>query len=61
MAKQQSSTEPADIRDAQILLITATNRLLDAADEVKQERDRLFRLLRAPAGTPDAAEESSHA
>jgi hypothetical protein len=41
-----------EIRLAQVTLITSTSRLLDAADEVRRHRDRLFSLL--DRTTPDS-------
>ena len=34
-----------DIRLAQVVLITSTSRLLDAADNLKRDRDHLLELL----------------
>ena len=34
-----------DIRLAQVVLITSTSRLLDAADDLKRDRDHLLDLL----------------
>gem|GEM_PF-6033279 len=33
------------IREAQVLFVTAASRLLDDADEVRKERDRLMALV----------------
>ena len=51
----------SDVRDAQILLISATNRMLDAAEEMKRERDRIFGLLRSrQTDSPDVTGDAGH-
>jgi hypothetical protein len=46
-----TTTTPKDladqIRDEQVTLIASTSRMLDAAEDVRRHRDRLFRLLGA--------------
>jgi hypothetical protein len=39
-------TQPDQIRDAQIVLLVATSRLLDVAEDVRRKRDELMDLLR---------------
>jgi hypothetical protein len=56
--KAANETERLDeIRLAQVILITSTSRMLDAADDVKRKRDHLLELLGRTQQGEDSSEQ----